>query len=144
MSSSPSHLRELMRSDHIEIRYDKQYDLVIIVRTSHPFESIASLDECFERMRMAVAGIPKHKTLLLVDTRRGILRNDPVFEARFHELRNDFWLGYSKVGVWVKTAVGKLQVMRQAKSDLREIAISMHLAELLEYLGLPPDYRIED
>lgn len=142
MPGSPPHFRELLKLDHTQIHYDKTANLILLVRTSVPFESIASLDDVFERMHAAIVGIPKRKTLLLVDTREGILRNDPVFEERFHKHRNDFWQGFAKAGIWVKTATGKLQVMRQAKSDVREVAISMHLEELLEYLGLPKNYKI--
>ena len=134
-------LRELIRLNHLWVRYDKLREVVVITRFALHWSSLGELHEAFDRIEQALAGIPKHRTILLVDSREAPMRNDPVFEAAFSERRRRINLGFKKIVVLVRTAVGRLQIQRHAKVDDIPTGVSTEIHEALDYLDLPRDFE---
>ncbi len=53
---------------------------------------------------------------LLVDLRDGPMRNDPAFEQVFRDRQRQLFGGFRRVALLVRTAVGALQINRQARA----------------------------
>jgi hypothetical protein len=140
-AGSEGPLRELFRCDHITLRYDKLRDLVIATRSHLHWNSIGELHAAFDRMDQLIAVLPRHRTVLLIDSREAPLRNDPVFESEFEMRRRRFIQGFKRVAALVKTAVGRLQIQRHSKIDNIPIGVFTELDEVRDYLELPNDYK---
>jgi hypothetical protein len=130
-------MRELFRSPHMRLRYDKRFDLVIITRSPLPYDSVVEMNDTFAKMELAIQGVVKQRSVLFIDSREALLRNDPVFEAAFEANRRRFTRGFKKISALVKTAVGKLQIQRHSKIDGIPIGVFTDRVEALAYLELP-------
>lgn len=136
-------MRELFRSPHIRLRFDRSHDLVVITRFALHYESLAELNETFAKMELAMQAVVKQRSVLFIDSRLALLRNDPLFEATFEENRRRFIRGFKKVSALVKTAVGKLQIQRHSKIDGIPIGVFTDPVAALAYLDLPPFVEID-
>lgn len=136
-------LRELFRSPHIRLRYDRRRDFVVITRFEVHYNSVIELNETFAKMELAIANVARPRTALLIDSRLAPLRNDPVFEAAFDANRRKMIRGFKKIGVLVKTAVGRLQIQRHSKIDGIPMGVFTDISEALAYLELPTSIEID-
>jgi hypothetical protein len=73
----------------------------------------ARLLAMFDRMD----ALPRGELGLLIDTRQVIGRSDDEFEAMMDELRPRLVGGFRRIAVLVRSAVGRLQVQRLARTD---------------------------
>jgi hypothetical protein len=91
--------------------------IVQVARTERPFSSIAELDEAHYELEAVLARLPRPQLAILVDLREAPSRNDPEFETAMGPHRKRMFEGFARRGVLVRTAAGKLQVQRHARSD---------------------------
>lgn len=135
----PPSLRTAFRNPYIVLRYDALRRLVVLIRTAAPYESLGALRETFAGMDLALAHLPRAALVLLVDSRASPVRNDAAFEEEFNRLRQAFTRGFRKVAILVQTAVGVLQINRQARIDGVAMGIFSEPGQALSYLGLDMD-----
>ena len=136
-------MRELFRSPHIQIRYDKARDVVVITRFKLHYDSLVELNDTFAKMELASQGVVKQRSVLFIDSRQAPMRNDPVFEAAFEANRRRYIKGFKKVAALVQTAVGRLQIQRHSKIDGIPIGVFTDPTAALAYLDLPPSVEID-
>jgi hypothetical protein len=127
---------ELSRSDQFIARCDFRKRFVLLYRTNVPFNAVSDLDVAFAGLERGLAGVTKSAFGLLVDTRDGPVRNDPVFEVAFERHRRKLFAHFAKRAVLVRTAAGKLQVQRHAISDKLDVLVTDQEDQALAYLGV--------
>ncbi|HEY2409248.1 MAG TPA: hypothetical protein VGI10_24755 [Polyangiaceae bacterium] len=122
---------------HYSLRIDRGCSLFVAQRTSLPFRDAAEITKCFDQVERELSAIPRKVYSLLVDTRRGPLRNDPAFEAALGKERGKLLFGFRKNAALTRTAAGCMQIERFARIDGRTVCATPDPAVAFEYLGLP-------
>lgn len=131
-------LVELASLTHYVLRLDRKCRLLVAKRTTAPFEEASEIRECFRKIQLELASVPRGHYHLLVDARQGPSRNDPSFERVLTEERGKLLFGFSRNAALAATAAGRLQIQRFAKADGRIVLTTDDPAEAFEYLGLCP------
>lgn len=97
--------------------------LVRLTRTAAHFPDIKAVETTMENSAAALRKVASRETSLLVDLRKGPMRNDPEFEAVTARYRFKFAEGFANTAVLVRTAVGKLQMTRLSRESGRDIPL---------------------
>ena len=131
--------RVLFRDAHVTLAYDEASGLVRYTRSSEPFASVADLSASHDRMAAALPPFfPSGGLKLLIDVRDAPPRNDEAFEAVVTGLLETFVRRFSAHAFMVKSAVGRLQTQRLARTrgDAHPSVFDDERAAL-RYLGVP-------
>jgi hypothetical protein len=107
--------RSLYADERISITLDEEAAVVRYVRTRERYESIEMVRELHDKIRDALAKLPRATLTLLVDVRQAPPRNDNPFEAEMSRAIESSASIFKRRAALVKSAVGKLQVKRIAK-----------------------------
>jgi hypothetical protein len=110
--------------------------IVRVVRNDRPIETIEEIEAAFGALNQALARLDHaHHCLLLLDFRRARGRNDDDFERAVAPYRARTVQGFRKVAVLVRSAPGRLQVQRHARTN--EVAAQVFMDEqvALAWLG---------
>ena len=113
---------------------DEHERLVLLVRTSRQFPSIAALQDCYRAVIQVYDRLGRLGRNLLVDSRAPTGRNDPEYERAMFALLPALDRGFGRIGVLVQTAVGKLQFRRWQGVDGIERIISSDEVQLRDQL----------
>jgi hypothetical protein len=130
-------LLEMARLKHYMLYIDRKCSLFFARRTTAPFDHIEEVEACFKKIELLLKDIPRKHYSLLVDARKGALRNDPAFEAALSKHRGKLLFGFAKNAALTATASGQLQIKRFARNDGRSVFATSDPAAAFEYLGLP-------
>ncbi len=110
-------MQELLKTPHLYGRLDLSRRLVVVERSAIPFQTLAEMVGAFDALDKSLSHVRRQGLVLLVDTRKGPLRNDPEFERVFAGIRQKLNAGYDRIAVIVNGTLGNLQVERHARSD---------------------------
>jgi hypothetical protein len=110
-------MTELFRTPHMIVTLELGGSVVRFARTEVPLESSFDLRSVGEELGMALPMQKRRHLGLLADLRRAPPRNDPEFELAFREHVRPLFVGFARTAVLVRTAVGKLQVLRTTRED---------------------------
>lgn len=113
--------------------------VVKVTRLARPFESQEALNAACEPVQLALDSAGRRSHRLLIDTRAAIGNNNPDFETWFEVHRRRMLLGFPRVALVVKSAIGKLHVERLLASEKLEKTPRVFLDE-----GLAMRYLAED
>jgi hypothetical protein len=122
---------------HYVLYIDRNCSLVVAQRTNAAFDRIEEVEECFRRIDLTLKDVPRKLYKLLVDARKGALRNDPTFETALAQHRGKLLFGFAKNAALAATASGQLQIQRFARKDGRSVFATDDPAAVFKYLGLP-------
>lgn len=104
----------LVSNAHMTVTVNHATGLVVYRRSSKPFLSVEEGRSAFDQVRTAARAFHKGRYVMLLDSRDAPLRNDEAFESMMQEARQDL-VGFRKVALVVRSAVGMLQVNRVAR-----------------------------
>lgn len=107
---------------------------VRIARTAAIHPDIATLRASFEGVIAALDSVGRTGRAMLFDTRAPMGRNDPAFDQAMASLRPRIDIGFLRVAVLVRSAVGMLQVRRFVSEDGIERAVGTDERALVEFL----------
>lgn len=127
-------MKEILRSRHFVVEFDRRDQLLRVNRSSVPFDSTDELRKEWTDVSAALTQAGRRDRSLLVDLRQAPARNDPATEAALRSVLPGLRLGFRRIGVCVRSAVGGLQVSRLARADGAVELISSNEEELLTYL----------
>ena len=96
---------------------DRSEGVVRFVRTTQSLPELPVLRARMLEMLEILDRLPRARLGLLVDARQAIGRSDDDFEAAMSELRPRLFAEFRRIGVLVRSAVGRLQVQRLARTD---------------------------
>lgn len=96
---------------------DRAEGVVRFVRTTQSLPELPVLRARMLEMMHILGRVPRARLGLLVDARQAIGRSDDDFEAVMSELRPRLFAEFRRISVLVKSAVGRLQVQRLARTD---------------------------
>jgi hypothetical protein len=130
-------LLEMARLKHYVLYIDRKCNLFFARRTVAPFDHIEDVEACFRKIDLLLKDIPRKHYSLLVDARKGALRNDPAFEAALAKHRGKLLFGFARNAAITATASGQLQIQRFARNDGRSVFATSDPAAAFEYLELP-------
>ncbi len=132
-------LRVLFADDHVTVAYDEAHGLVRYARTARPYATIDEMTASHEKLVAALpAFFSKTGLKLLVDVRQAPPRNDDAFEVQVTRLLVTFMQRFSAHAFLVKSAVGRLQTQRLARSRGEGApSIFDDEAAALRHLGVP-------
>lgn len=131
-------LQKLVELRHYALYSDPRCKLVVAYRTPVGFDLLGDIHDCFSQVGLALTGLPRNDYCLLVDVRNGPTRNDSTFEATLETHRGRLLRGFAKNAALAKTAAGRLQIKRFARSDNRKVFVTDSPDAAFKYLGLPP------
>ncbi|HEX4475459.1 MAG TPA: hypothetical protein VH142_10310 [Polyangiaceae bacterium] len=109
-------LRALYTGPHLTATLDDPSNLVRYVRSAEPYPSLEAVRELHHELNRILATLPPGKLALLVDMRLAPARNDDPFELEVTEAVTAMLPRFTAHAFLVKSAVGRLQVLRLAKS----------------------------
>lgn len=128
---------EVLRSQYFTVLISRNQLLVRVIRSSQPFDSIKTVITAWKEVDGAVAKAARKGWALLVDMRQGPARNDPEFEQAIQSVVPEVRKGYRRIGVLVRSAVGRMQVSRVARSYGVDEMVSTSEQEVLAFLQNP-------
>ena len=109
--------RVLFADAHVTLAYDEASGLVRYTRSSEPFASVVEVRDSHDRMAAALPPFfPSSGLKLLIDVRAAPPRNDEAFEQVVTGLLESFVGRFSTHAFMVKSAVGRLQTQRLART----------------------------
>ena len=122
--------------------------VVRVVRSPEAYSTMLDLERSYAPLYAAFAKLERDQLALLIDFRLVTPRNDPEFEATVVHHRARMVAGFHRVGVLVRSAVGKLQIIRHVREDGMSVLVSDNESELLDAIArdilpsrLPPPGR---
>jgi hypothetical protein len=137
-------LYEVLYEDpYVTVYLDEDERLVLLVRSSRQFPSIAALQDCYRAVIQVYDRRGRRGRNLLVDSRAPTGRNDPEYERAMFALLPALDRGFGRIGVLVQTAVGKLQFRRWQGVDGIERIISSDEAQLRDQLRAGADGGVD-
>jgi hypothetical protein len=108
--------RVLFSDAHVTLALDEARGLVRYARTAEPYASIADMSAAHEKMAGALPPFLPTGLKLLIDVRAAPPRNDEAFESVVTRLLETFIKRFSAHAFLVKSAVGRLQTQRLART----------------------------
>jgi hypothetical protein len=130
--------RTLHADPWVTVTVDDAARIVRYTRSSQRHASIDSMRECHQKIRAAFATLPSGTLSLLIDVREAPPRNDEAFEAEVLEALRTLAERFPTRATLVKTAVGKLQTQRLARTRDDSVQVFSDEAQALEYLKRSP------
>ncbi len=129
--------RVLFTDAHVTLAFDEARGLVRYARTGKPYADIADMSASHEKMAAALPPFFPAGLKLLIDVRAAPPRNDDAFESVVTRLLETFIKRFSAHAFMVKSAVGRLQTQRLARSrgDTNPSVFDDE-QEALRYLGI--------
>ncbi|WP_434387151.1 hypothetical protein [Melittangium boletus] len=134
LMSALSTARQVFRNDYFTLRVEERQRIAITVRSEVPFANLAVLDDVFDELGDALDELGRSRYALLADMRAVAGRNDPEFDVAIRRQLHRWLGGFRRVGVFVRSSAGILQIQRHAKHDGIERLASTDEAELLRHL----------
>jgi hypothetical protein len=125
----------LFENRFASLRVDPAIRGVTYARSAAPFESIDDYDALLRHVVLALVAIDRAHHTLLVDLRKGHLRNEPDFEAVALRFRAEVLRGFARVAVLVVSQVGKLQIQRHAHEKGEHTDVFLDEAAARKFLG---------
>jgi hypothetical protein len=125
--------RPLYSDPHVTVTVD-DVGLVRYMRTTERYPSLEVVRELHEKMREAMSVLPLGKLALLVDVREAPARNDDPFETEIRRALQAIMPRFSAYAVLVKSAVGRLQAQRLAKSGAGDLLVFTDEREAVDHL----------
>jgi hypothetical protein len=116
-------LRELLVTPYVTLHYDPARKIVRYARTANALPAMEEAEDVFTAIREAIEPFDRDRVGLLVDLRAAPGRNDKEFENKMEKWRGGFFARFARVSILVKTAAGKLQVIRLGAASGREPAV---------------------
>jgi len=128
-------MRTLHADPYVTVTLDDSTSVVRYTRSSQAYPSIAELRACNEKVRAAFSTLPSGKLSLLIDVQSAPPRNDDAFEAEVLEALRLLATQFPVRATLVRTAVGKLQTQRLARTRDDDVQVFSNEAEALAYLS---------
>lgn len=108
--------RVLFNDAQVTLSFDEPRGLLRYTRSSAPFPTVADVTACHAKMASSLPPFLPTGLKLLVDLRQAPPRNDDAFEAEVKRTIATFIGRFSAHAFLVKSAVGRLQTQRLARS----------------------------
>jgi len=120
----------------LRVTLDRAAAIVRYERTDLPFSSIAEVERVHDRFFEVVFTMPPATYALLLDVRRAPPRNDDEYEAAIAGYMDRLIRHFRRCALLVRTAAGRLQVMRLEKHARRPAAaVFLDEGEALAHLA---------
>jgi hypothetical protein len=129
--------RRTFQNAHFSIWVDAGLGIVVTQRTELPFATMDQLHDVYDELGDALDELGRSRYVLMADMRAVLGRNDPEFDQAIQRQLPRWLGGFRKVGVFVRTLVGVMQIQRHSKQDGIERLASTQLPELLRYFAEP-------
>ena len=125
---------ETFRNTYFVVDVDPVHHVVRLIRTKEPIASLSNIEPVFRELSAALRDIHRPTYGLLLDIRESKLRNDEEFETAIKQSVAILTEGWRKQATLVRTAVGSLQVSRQAREAGNEANVYRYEEEALRFL----------
>jgi hypothetical protein len=127
-------MRELFQDQYMSAQLDEGAGILHIKRSGARLGT-AGIEDLWRALVKALAPLDRSKLKLLMDLREAPLRNDPGFEEAIRQLLAQLFMGFAKVAVLVRTAVGELQTSRHRREGGFAGGVFKDEAQALAYLS---------
>lgn len=131
---------ELYRDRYITVHLERNGRLLRLVRNATPYADLAAVRDSFGGVIAELDRVGRQGRIMVFDTRAPIGRNDPAFEQVLAPLRPRLDLGFSRIGVLVRSTMGALQLRRWVSADGIERIVATDEGQLMALL-FPPEQR---
>lgn len=108
---------ESVRTRHWSVRRDVTQNVVWLVRSPEPYNSVEEIHASFDPIYRALAVVPRDRSALIIDMREARWRNDASFEDATAVHRRRLVEGFARVALLVRTTLGKLQAQRLSRAE---------------------------
>jgi hypothetical protein len=127
-------IRTLHADPYVTVTLDDTASVLRYTRSSTAYPAIEALRDCHAKLRAAFGTLPNGKLALLIDVRSAPPRNDAAFETEILEALRLLAAQFPVRATLVKTAVGRLQTQRLARTRDDAAQVFTDEAEALAYL----------
>ena len=127
-------LRTLHADDYVTLTIDEAARVLRYKRSSTSYPSLDALRGCNHKLRAVLGKIPSGTHAILIDVRDAPPRNDDAFEAEIVESLRLLAAQFPTRATLVRTAVGKLQTQRLARTREGEVRVFTDEAEALAHV----------
>ncbi len=104
-------------------------------RTARRYETLEDIAPSFAAINQEIAQLTRTSDTVLIDLRAAVGRNDPAFEATIAPLRRVLLRKFERVGVLVRSGVGRLQLQRYLAEDGIEASVFAHEDEAMKWFA---------
>jgi len=87
------------RNAHFELVVDERRRVVKLVRSEEPFHGVGEMISVLDEIFAAVEGVDGKEYGLVVDNRKGPIRDEPAFQKAFRSFRVRLDERFARVGV---------------------------------------------
>jgi hypothetical protein len=122
-------------NDFLSAHVSTDSGVVYVVRNERQLQTFEDIERAFGALNRALAGLDHEQyPFLFMDFRRAMGRNDDDFERAVERYRAETLRGFRKVAVLVRSAPGRLQAQRHARTDGVPSSAFMDEVAALEWL----------
>lgn len=107
----------------------------IVRRTTRRYATLDEIAPSFTAINRRLAELPRAADTILVDLRAAVGRNDPAFEQAIAPLRRTLLRKFERVGVLVRSGIGRLQLQRYLAEDGIAAVVFANEAEAMKWFG---------
>jgi hypothetical protein len=127
--------RTLHADAHVTITLDDETRVVRYTRSSQPYASVDVLRALNKKLREVFDALPPGRLALLLDVRDAPPRNDDAFEGELVGALDAIANRFVARATLVKTAVGRLQAQRIARTRDKTVDVFTDEAAALGHLA---------
>jgi hypothetical protein len=134
VASIPISDRELFRNAYVVVSMDAAGQVVRVVRTAHPYETLDALERSMKGLVGVLDQLGRQGRVLLMDSRAARGRHDAEFDEAMAKWRPEVYRQFVRVAVLVESATGVLHARRWARLDQQARLVGVSESELLDQL----------
>jgi hypothetical protein len=128
---------ELFRNQHLTIACDRGQRILVITRSSKPFERVEEIDAVRLSLAKVFPAAQRVAYSILNDYRLGPVRVHPAHEPAFGRFRTETELGFTRAAHLVATPVGRVRSDRLRETAALPSKMFHTLDEALAFLIQP-------
>jgi hypothetical protein len=130
---------EVFRNAQFVVDVDSVRRIVRLNRTPNPIDSIEAMEQGAQEFSKVLKHLPRATYGLLIDLREGGMRNDEAFESAMRKVVGPLREGWRIQASLVRTAIGSMQIKRQAREQGEEAKVFLDEAEALQFVSAPQE-----
>jgi hypothetical protein len=127
---------EPLRNAHLSVRLVQGPRIVVLTRTSEPFQNVAEIERCIEDFSKAVPMAGRAGWRIIIDMRVAPTRVHPALDPAFARFRKETQLGFLRAAVIVETPLGRVRAERLANTSHVSVRVVSSVEEAVGFLNL--------
>lgn len=125
----------LVQNLFFTLRQHQAHQVVVLARTTQPFQGAAEIDQCTAELSRALPHAGRRGLRAVLDMRQSPIRVHPALDPAFERFRRETQAGFASIAVVVTTALGRVRADRLASVDGAPLRVVASLEEAAEFIN---------